>query len=121
MQPQKFMRVLALLLPLTVPVSVSAIDLTPEELAFIAEHPTVVVGGEVDWPPMDFVEDGVYQGAATANQQLQDLTQSRQVLCRSAHVEGFKRAQANNWELFARGRNYPGQHIAFHGTVNLRS
>lgn len=41
-----------------------AIELTEEEHTFIAEHPTIVVGGEMDWPPMDFVEDGIYQGAA---------------------------------------------------------
>ncbi len=42
----------------------AAIELTDEERAFIAEHPTIVVGGETDWPPMDYVEDGVYKGAA---------------------------------------------------------
>jgi len=41
-----------------------AIDLTTEERDFIARHPTIVVGGEMDWPPMDYVEDGVYKGAA---------------------------------------------------------
>ena len=41
-----------------------ALDLTREERYFIAEHPTIVVGGEMDWPPMDYVEDGVYKGAA---------------------------------------------------------
>jgi len=42
----------------------AAIELTDEERAFIAEHPTIVVGGETDWPPMDYVEDGIYKGAA---------------------------------------------------------
>ena len=42
----------------------AAIELTGEERAFIAEHPTIVVGGEMDWPPMDYVEDGIYKGAA---------------------------------------------------------
>ncbi len=42
----------------------AAIELTDDERAFIAEHPTIVVGGETDWPPMDYVEDGVYKGAA---------------------------------------------------------
>ncbi|MGI9270592.1 MAG: EAL domain-containing protein [Woeseiaceae bacterium] len=41
-----------------------AIELTDEERAFLAEHPTIVVGGETDWPPMDYVEDGIYKGAA---------------------------------------------------------
>jgi diguanylate cyclase (GGDEF)-like protein len=42
----------------------AAIELTDEERAFITEHPTIVVGGETDWPPMDYVEDGTYKGAA---------------------------------------------------------
>ena len=42
----------------------SALELTAAEQSFIAEHPTIIVGGETDWPPMDFVEDGVYKGAA---------------------------------------------------------
>ena len=42
----------------------SALELTAEERAFLADNPVIVVGGEMDWPPMDFVEDGVYQGAA---------------------------------------------------------
>ena len=42
----------------------AAFELTDEERAFIAERPTIVVGGETDWPPMDYVEDGVYKGAA---------------------------------------------------------
>ena len=41
-----------------------ALDLSPEEKAFIKAHPKIVVGGEIDWPPMDFVEDDVYQGVA---------------------------------------------------------
>jgi diguanylate cyclase (GGDEF)-like protein len=44
--------------------SVAAIEFTEEERQFIAEHPTIIVGGEIDWPPMDYVEDGVYKGAA---------------------------------------------------------
>ena len=45
-----------------------ALDLTREERDFIAEHPTIVVGGEMDWPPMDYVEDGIYKGAAADSQ-----------------------------------------------------
>ncbi|MGI9265047.1 MAG: transporter substrate-binding domain-containing protein, partial [Gammaproteobacteria bacterium] len=41
-----------------------AIELTAEEREFLAQHPRIVVGGETDWPPMDFVENGVYKGAA---------------------------------------------------------
>ncbi|MGI9272604.1 MAG: EAL domain-containing protein [Woeseiaceae bacterium] len=44
--------------------SASALELTEEERAFVAAHPTIVVGGETDWPPMDYVEDGTYKGAA---------------------------------------------------------
>ena len=40
------------------------ISFTPEEQAFINEHPVIVVGGEMDWPPYDFVENGKYTGAA---------------------------------------------------------
>ena len=50
---------------LTLSQASAAIDLTREEQAFIDAHPTIVVGGEMDWPPMDFVdEQGVYRGAA---------------------------------------------------------
>ena len=42
----------------------SAFELTEEEQAFLAEHPVIVVGGEMDWPPMDFAENGVHRGAA---------------------------------------------------------
>lgn len=41
-----------------------ALNLSPEEQAFIQNHPTVIVGGETDWPPFDYVEDGKYTGAA---------------------------------------------------------
>ncbi len=43
---------------------VAALELTAAERDFIAANPEVVVGGEMDWPPLDFVEDGVYTGAA---------------------------------------------------------
>ncbi|MDH3533035.1 MAG: EAL domain-containing protein [Gammaproteobacteria bacterium] len=51
-------------LALTLPQTAAAIEFTAAERAFIAEHPTIVVGGEMDWPPMDYVENGVYKGAA---------------------------------------------------------
>ena len=41
-----------------------AIELTDDERAFVASNPVIVVGGEMDWPPMDFAEDGVHKGAA---------------------------------------------------------
>ncbi len=41
-----------------------SVSFTPEEQRFIQEHPVVVVGGETDWPPFDFVRDGEYTGVA---------------------------------------------------------
>jgi ABC-type amino acid transport substrate-binding protein len=39
--------------------------LTPEEKAWLADHRKIVVGGEKDWAPFDFVdEDGKYKGVA---------------------------------------------------------
>ncbi|XOB63097.1 transporter substrate-binding domain-containing protein [Campylobacterota bacterium DY0563] len=38
--------------------------LTNEEMNWIEENRTVTVGGELDWAPFDFVEDGVYKGIA---------------------------------------------------------
>ena len=54
----------ACVLALCLAQTAAAIELTEEERAFIAEHPIIVVGGEMDWPPMDYVEDGIYKGAA---------------------------------------------------------
>ncbi|MCW8908512.1 MAG: EAL domain-containing protein [Sedimenticola sp.] len=59
----------ACLLPLllTLPTLLSAqtgIEFTPEEQRFIRQHPVIVVGGEEDWPPFDFVQDGEYTGVA---------------------------------------------------------
>ncbi|MEM7277018.1 MAG: EAL domain-containing protein [Pseudomonadota bacterium] len=39
-----------------------AVEFTAEELAFIAENPVIRVGGETDWPPLDFVDDAGYTG-----------------------------------------------------------
>ncbi len=41
-----------------------AIQWSAEERAFLKNHPTIVVGGEMDWPPMDYVESGEYKGVA---------------------------------------------------------
>ncbi|VAW89785.1 diguanylate cyclase/phosphodiesterase (GGDEF & EAL domains) with PAS/PAC sensor(s) [hydrothermal vent metagenome] len=39
------------------------IELTPSESAWLAEHPVVRIGGDSNWPPMEFLsKDGVYQG-----------------------------------------------------------
>jgi hypothetical protein len=34
-----------------------SISITPAERAWLAQHPTIVVGGEVDWAPFDFVDE----------------------------------------------------------------
>ncbi|MBW1692906.1 MAG: transporter substrate-binding domain-containing protein [Deltaproteobacteria bacterium] len=52
------------------PISTFAADkvrlhLTPEEQAWLADHRKIVVGGEKDWAPFDFVdENGKYIGVA---------------------------------------------------------
>ncbi len=38
--------------------------LTPQQKAFIQNNPVIKVGGEMDWPPYDFVKNGNYQGIA---------------------------------------------------------
>ena len=41
------------------------LNLTQEERDWLASHKKVIVGGEVDWAPFDFVdESGRYQGIA---------------------------------------------------------
>ncbi len=42
----------------------SSIHWTPEQQQFLQQHDTIVVGGEMDWPPLDYVENGVYKGVA---------------------------------------------------------
>ncbi|MEM7430717.1 MAG: EAL domain-containing protein [Pseudomonadota bacterium] len=38
--------------------------MTDEEREFIANNPRIIVGGEMDWAPMDFAVDGKHTGAA---------------------------------------------------------
>lgn len=41
------------------------LDLTPQEHDWLERHPTVRVGGDSNWPPIDFVgRNGAYQGIA---------------------------------------------------------
>ena len=40
------------------------ISFTQTERKWIEEHPIVKVGGETDWPPFDYVENGKYTGIA---------------------------------------------------------
>ncbi|MGH1431736.1 MAG: EAL domain-containing protein [Neptuniibacter sp.] len=42
-----------------------SIDFSPEEQAFLDSNPAVVVGVEVDWPPVDYVVDGKHTGLAS--------------------------------------------------------
>lgn len=42
----------------------SPITLSPQEQAFIAEHPVIRVGGESAWAPIEFVAEGHYTGLA---------------------------------------------------------
>ncbi len=37
-------------------------SLTDIEKAWLIEHPVIQMGGESDWPPFDFVDEGIYQG-----------------------------------------------------------
>ena len=46
------------------PVNANNISFTPQEQQFIKENSVIRVGGEMDWPPFDFVEDGKYVGVA---------------------------------------------------------
>jgi len=39
-------------------------NFSPQEREWIKNNPVVVVGGERDWPPFDYVEDGKYVGIA---------------------------------------------------------
>ncbi len=43
----------------------STIQFTPEEQHFIETHPEIIVGGEMDWPPFDYVENGKHNGMVT--------------------------------------------------------
>lgn len=49
------------------------INLTSDEKLFIKQHPVIEVGGELDWPPFDFVVDGKYR--CVANDYLELISQ----------------------------------------------
>lgn len=40
----------------------SMVQLSQKEKEWIKLHPKIVVGGEMDWAPFDFVENGIYKG-----------------------------------------------------------
>jgi len=49
----------------------NALGLTAAEQAWLAEHQTIRVGGEINWPPFDFVDDnGTHQGLSADYLQL---------------------------------------------------
>lgn len=60
--PLRMQLIAAFLATFFAPVICLGVDFTEEELAFIAEHPEIRVGGETDWPPLDFVDDAGYTG-----------------------------------------------------------
>ncbi|MCF6230923.1 MAG: transporter substrate-binding domain-containing protein [Gammaproteobacteria bacterium] len=39
-------------------------SLTQNERRWLADHPVIRMGGEPDWPPFDFIENGQHQGVA---------------------------------------------------------
>lgn len=45
--------------------SAASIEFTPQEKAFIASYPNIVVGAEMDWAPIDFMKDGRHSGLAS--------------------------------------------------------
>ncbi|MFP3980418.1 MAG: transporter substrate-binding domain-containing protein [Desulfobacterales bacterium] len=50
--------------------AVRKINLTPQEQAFLEEHPVIRVGNEDDWPPFDFSEHGRPKGYAIEHLEL---------------------------------------------------
>lgn len=62
---QTFVLISILILGGLSPGFASQIDITPEERAWLNDHPQIIFGGEVDWPPFDFVDvNGDHQGVA---------------------------------------------------------
>ncbi len=59
----RFTLLLALLL-LSVFSHAQELQFSKEEQDFIRQHPTIIVGGQQDWAPMDFVEHGENSGVA---------------------------------------------------------
>jgi len=53
---------LILLCFIPLPTAAEQIALTAAEKGFLAEHPVIRVGNEMDWPPFDFVENGEATG-----------------------------------------------------------
>ena len=57
-----FSALIILLCLIPLPAAAEQITLTAAEKAFLADHPVIRVGNEMDWPPFDFVENGKATG-----------------------------------------------------------
>ena len=64
-------------------------NLSPEEKQFIKDNPIINVGGEIDWPPFDYVEDGKYKGLA---KEYLELIEKRTGL-KFNYIHGYKWSQ----------------------------
>lgn len=42
----------------------ATVDFSPEERQFIQQNPVIKLANASDWPPIDFIKNGVYQGVA---------------------------------------------------------
>src|SRR5687767_10138881 len=60
---------LALVAPLAavddLPSTPASLQFTPEEKEWLARHPVLRHGAEPDWPPIEYIENGKYQGIAS--------------------------------------------------------
>jgi ABC-type amino acid transport substrate-binding protein len=57
--------ILGLLMAVQSAISAAPDPLTGEEIQWVREHPIVRYTGEPNWPPLEFVDDGVYSGIAS--------------------------------------------------------
>ena len=51
------MLIICLLTVVTFPAYAFELILTADEQSWLDDHPTIVFGGELDWPPFDFVDE----------------------------------------------------------------
>ncbi len=67
LKPTLLLMIVLACLPLsTVVADDSGLRLTQEERSWLAAHPKIIVGGEMDWAPFDFVDkSGTYNGIAS--------------------------------------------------------
>jgi two-component system sensor histidine kinase/response regulator len=64
------------------------LKLTREQLDWINDHPTIVVGSETDWPPYDYVSNG--KAAGFGNDYLRLLAQKADLNLRFVHGFSWK-------------------------------